>query len=766
METLKPYIKNVLLISFILLTSRTFAQCPTGLISYWKMNETSGITLIDHAGGHNAICNTVPAVDPTGIIGSAHFFMADSISGVTASVSNSAAFNFPANTSFTVIYWVKFLPEDLAGRDHVIISRGNYRQGNPSGAFWSAGVGGDGNLNFILQDSLLGRKDIQTPLGYADGKWHQVAFVRNEVSKTNSLYVDGIEAVKATQDYSGSFSSADALQFCVLKNTVNNTVTDGYFYRGSLDEVAILNVAVPAAELSNQILLAASDVGICDGLNPNLLSIPVTRAIVGSLYTYRVHAGGLQNGMSYSLLTRPDGMVIDTLTGLISWTPSDIKTQAIVSVRAKNYIPPADTQTFRIYLSQGTPCPDSMLVFLKLDESVGPDYADFHGLHNAMASVSPVAVQGKINGAQLFNEETVLDIPDDSVQFNWPDTASFSLEYWLKSTSSKNMVCLARHRLDGLNTAFWSSGTDASGKAQFELRDNGGKSLVSVGTTVITDGTWHYIVNVRNGKTKENRIYVDGLEESIQSVTYENSFIADLPTPIDVGYLRRKNADEPHYHFIGSLDEVAVYNRAISAEEAFDFYNHGQAQGHCGAGNYAPYVTSEAVTKADVNGDYSYFFMADDIDTEDVLTLSAVDKPEWLTFNWLPGQKLASLAGIPSAAGDYPVKLRVSDGKVDIDQDFIIHVTGTPTGINDLEQDGILIYPVPARDKLVISFTELNSRTHLEIINSEGRVMQQVFMEPGQEIHIFDLNGIGSGTYFLHVRNDKLNKTQGFVISR
>jgi hypothetical protein len=767
MKTLKLYFRNALLISFLLLTGRTFAQCPTGLISYWKMNETGGVTLIDNAGGFNAICNTVPGVDPAGRIGSAHFFSADTNSGVTAAVANSAAYDFPDHTGFTLIYWVKFSLADLDGRDHVIISRGNYHEGNPPGTFWSGGVGGEGNLNFILQDSLLDREDLQTPFGYADGKWHQVAFVRNETAKTNTLFVDGTEAVKITHDYSGGFTSVDPLQFGGLKNTVNNTITDGFFYQGSLDEVSILNVALTGEELNNQVVLANSDVGICDGLSANLLSVPVTTAILGSLYNYKVHAGGLQNGMSYSLVSGPEGMAIDSLTGMISWTPSDITTQALVTVTAKNYLPPADTQTFRIFLSEGTPCPENLLVLLKLDETFGPVYADYYGEHNATADVSPVATQGKIGRAQLFNDNSALDIPDKGTEFDWLQDASFSFQYWLKTTSAKSMVCMARHRLDGLNTAFMSSGTDESGKAQFELRDNGGKSLISVGTTMIADGNWHYIINVRNGVTKENRIYVDGLEESIQSVTYENSFIADLPTPINVGYLQRKNADEPHYHLTGSLDEVAIFTRAISPEEAFSFYNQGKPLGHCGAGNYAPYVTSQAVTLAELNSAYSYFFMAEDPDTSDVLTLSAVEKPQWLTFNWLAGQRTASLAGIPTSAGQYPVKLRVSDGSVEIDQEYTIEVSGgNPTGINDPERDGFVIYPVPASDKLVVSFKELNSRTSLEIINSEGRVMRQAVVNPGQQMYIFGLKDMKDGTYFLRVQNDVVNRTQGFVIAR
>ncbi len=490
---------------------------------------------------------------------------------------------------------------DLEGRDHVIISRGNYHEGNPSGAFWSSGIGLNGNLNFILQDSALNRLDMQTPLGYADGMWHQAACVRDEISKTNTLYVDGMETVKSTQDYSGGFTSSEPVQFCQLKNTIDNSDSFGYFYQGSLDEVAIFKTALTAQDLSNQIMLANIDVGLCDGLNANLLSMPVYKAIVGSEYRYKVHAGGLQEGMTYSLLSGPEGMTIDSLTGLLSWTPLDIKTQAVVTVRAQNYVPPADTQTFRIYLAEGTPCPDGQMLLLKLDEGSGPVYSDYYGLHNAVAKVSPVATKGIIGGAQLFNATTELDIPDNGSEFNWAKDASFSYEYWLKTSTQATMVCLARHRLDTEHTAFMSTGTVETGKAMFELRDNKNVILISTGTTMIADGNWHYIVDVRNGATNENIIYVDGLPESVQSITYDSSFNAELPTPVDVGYLIRNLPDEPGYHFLGFMDEVAIYDRAVTAEEVSNNFNHGQPISHCGTGNFAPAITSQPVTEAHAN---------------------------------------------------------------------------------------------------------------------------------------------------------------------
>ncbi len=142
--------------------------------------------------------------------------------------------------------------------------------------------------------------------------------------------------------------------------------------------------------------------------------------------------------MTYSLLSGPEGMGIDSLSGLLSWTPPDIKTQALVSVLASNQIPPADTQTFRFCLTEGTPCPDSLMVLLKLDEKTGPVYSDFYGMHNAEATVSPSPTEGKIGGAQLFNDSTAMEIPDNGMEFDWSKDASFTYGSWMKNSITYN----------------------------------------------------------------------------------------------------------------------------------------------------------------------------------------------------------------------------------------------------------------------------------------------------------------------------------------
>lgn len=55
---------------------------------------------------------------------------------------------------------------------------------------------------------------------------------------------------------------------------------------------------------------------------PTIDSTPLTSTKVEQVYTYDVNANDLENDvLTYSLLTYPEGMTIDTVTGVINWTP-------------------------------------------------------------------------------------------------------------------------------------------------------------------------------------------------------------------------------------------------------------------------------------------------------------------------------------------------------------------------------------------------------------------------------------------------------------
>jgi len=116
----------------------------------------------------------------------------------------------------------------------------------------------------------------------------------------------------------------------------------------------------------------ASPVDPEDPINENLVfitSTPVTEGITGQLYTYDVDAVGTP-APTYSLISAPAGMTIDSNTGLIEWIPS-VSGDFNVSVEASNTIPSEDVQSFTIHVTDipGGPVSDDFN-HLNLDPSV------------------------------------------------------------------------------------------------------------------------------------------------------------------------------------------------------------------------------------------------------------------------------------------------------------------------------------------------------------------------------------------------------------
>jgi len=689
--------KLFLLILAAFLVSYGYSQtCPTGMVSYWKLEETSGTVLDDAYGNNNAATNVALGSDASGRVGNAVILSGSN----TVDVASASGFNFPANSSFTVEFWIKFTDVTFGMYDHIVVGRGDPYV---SGTYWAVGAEHNtGKIFFDLRDANGNFQSLISSGGYDNGAWHHVVAVR-ELNK-NVLYVDGSPVATVTYNYPSNFSSSSHISIGYL---LRSGVPE-YPFAGSLDELAIYNRSLSQLEVTDHNSKGNLGIGYCDGYNPNIISIPVTKATVGSPYSYTVRATGLTAGMTYSLLNKPTGMTINSSTGVISWTPSTINVDAFVKVRADNGIAPADTQSYRIFIGEAPTCPAGLIILLKLDETSGPTYFDFYGGHNADAATSPNSTTGIVGVGQTFNSATKILIPDNADEFDWSSDASFSFEFWIKTTATADMGCVARNRQDLVNSTFWFAGTNSAGTAQFELRDSWGNYGAVAGNIPVNDGLWHQIIAVRDGNTGKNILIVDGIKDAETSVIYPHSFSAEVEaTPISVGYLDRGTSGNEEYHFIGSMDEVGIYNRAVTTTEALASYNNRHPAGHCALGNFAPIITSAPVTAATQDVNYSYTFTVDDIDVSDVIALSAVTKPEWLTFTYTAGQKSATLTGTPGNlnTGNHPVTLRVSDGHIQRDQSFTIIVdnvndspvvTSTPSTL--VSEDEVYSYTLTVTD--------------------------------------------------------------------
>ena len=234
-------------------------------------------------------------------------------------------------------------------------------------------------------------------------------------------------------------------------------------------------------------------------------------------------------------------------------------------------------------------CIDGIVSYWTMNEMTQGIYADDIGSNQASCSSgcpTPTPV-GRILYAQVFNG-TSTGLNASGTDFNWGQNNSFSIEYWLKKDSGTlvdDEVIVGR--FDTTNNLEWSSGIWSTGEASFVLiaKNGDGNNTQDLlqGTTNLADGNWHHIAVIRDSNSQKNILYVDGIIEDERTVTYTEGFDS-LSADLNIGWLDIDTG----YHFNGAIDELAIYNTALSDTEVIQHFNDGHIGlrlGYCGSGN-------------------------------------------------------------------------------------------------------------------------------------------------------------------------------------
>ena len=316
---------------------------------------------------------------------------------------------------------------------------------------------------------------------------------------------------------------------------------------------------------------------VCGDIAPQITSTPVIEAGVGSSYNYDVNATGTPTP-SYSLSSKPQGMTINSITGLIEWSPVNTGNYN-VTVDATNTAG-TDQQNYQIEVVN---YPKNISHYWKFEETSGSIFHDYYGTNNANCSNCPTPLTDP--SETLIGNALSFDGTDDAVNasddnsFDWGLYDSFTIELWMKanpqdpaSTCSSTQVMVGRNDPSNGDKPQWWVGCWSSGVSAFVVRDKDGPYVaLNSGTTVLNDGNWHHIVAVRDADSDELRIYVDGtLEDSASTLgVYTNGF--DASTDLNIGWLNSGVG----YYFNGIIDEVALYNRALTPDEIQKHYDDG-----------------------------------------------------------------------------------------------------------------------------------------------------------------------------------------------
>jgi hypothetical protein len=176
-------------------------------------------------------------------------------------------------------------------------------------------------------------------------------------------------------------------------------------------------------------------------------------------------------------------------------------------------------------------------------------------------------VFGSANKAYRFNGSAYLEAPAglDVNRNNFAISAWIKVEAWDKTWQSIVTKGDASWRLHRNGDANLGS-TDAIGFGTTGLKNEISNQVDMCGNTSVADGQWHHIVALYDGASKA--IYVDGVLDA-----YTNAWgtVSANNYPVRIG----ENAEVTGRQFNGTIDEVALFSRALSAAEIQELYRRG-----------------------------------------------------------------------------------------------------------------------------------------------------------------------------------------------
>lgn len=211
----------------------------TGLVGYWKFDESSGTTAYDatlnNKKGTLVASPSTPTQAPNCKVGRCLDF--DGTDDYLTLPSGNF-FNVDVGVAKTFSVW--FNGTLNSGRDSTIL----WQDGNCIG--WAIHMASNGKLKTILHTGASGCTGYNTytvnpSTNYSDGLWHHAVAVVDRPNLLMTLYVDGVSAGTAAVDNTASGIGGSA--------RVGTNYNNGTAFNGSIDDVRIYKRALTAAEV-------------------------------------------------------------------------------------------------------------------------------------------------------------------------------------------------------------------------------------------------------------------------------------------------------------------------------------------------------------------------------------------------------------------------------------------------------------------------------------------------------------------------------------
>jgi hypothetical protein len=287
---------------------------------------------------------------------------------------------------------------------------------------------------------------------------------------------------------------------------------------------------------------------------PVITSSTTASGTTGSTFSYTITATNTPT--SYNATPLPPGLSVTASTGTISGTPSAAGTFSI-TISATNS-GGTGSATLTLTVASGP------VGYWKLDDGSGASAADSSGFGNTGTLVNgPTWTTGQINGALALNGSnqyvTVLAPSGSSIDL---DKTPVSIAAWVKTnTTTVQQAILVRGLSNGVGQGNQGYGLWINSNGKINVGSAGGGNFSS--SAAITANAWHQVTAIINGTA--SKVYIDGVDQTPASV---NIGVVTSSLSLTIG-ASHNNAQTGYVGFFnGTLDDVRVYNRALSASDA------------------------------------------------------------------------------------------------------------------------------------------------------------------------------------------------------
>ena len=404
------------------------------------------------------------------------------------------------------------------------------------------------------------------PFSIADDAWHHLAVVRNDTLDRAAAYLDGTPLTLWGVGMTTVDIEPEGLVFGQDQDSVGGGFQSSQAFLGSLDDLSVYTRVLTDAEIAE---LADADTSpptgpgsltaTADGLRIDL-AWPAADDPESGIAGYEIWRGTASGGAKTLLAEVPGTQTSypDARTA-----PSTHYFYEVLAVNGVGLAGPASPGATDV-TGPGTGDPD-LVGWWALDDGSGTvavDSSDY-GLDGALVPPGGEPVwdpAGQIAGALTFDGNNWVDLDSQILD----GATDVTVALWVKTTKT------------GIQA--FVSGANAGNDAEFELvpisdtvvrfyTGETNESHVLWTVPAFADGTWHHFAVTRDAGNDQATLYLDGVSQGPLGAIFDEINIDPGGLVLAQEQDSVGNDFDPAQAFLGSLDEVRLYRRLLSASE-------------------------------------------------------------------------------------------------------------------------------------------------------------------------------------------------------